>query len=213
MALDVDALGGLPPPSTEATRALDVDALARGAQRASALHVVSSPRDDSSDDAWKDSVVLLDTSSGNAEPPGAYGDEEDVYEPGARTRMVPPPAEVLETMATLQPKRGPTMSPVAPPVAPASERTMALDTDVASASFATVPAPMAHVQAMALAPPRAPFSPSNPRGGLDAPPPASPSRGRAPLGRSPEASRGPIVAAVVVSFLLVGGAIAFVLLR
>jgi len=224
MALDVEALaGGLPPLPTESTMALDVEALAAAAAPLPPPPRASRPSQTAQlDDDWKDSVVVLDTTSGNTELASGLGapddDDEEPYEPGARTRMAPAPAEVMETMETLQPRRNLAVEAYlasAHPI-PTAERTMALDTEtVPDPAFATVPAPMGRPPTMApLAPqPPAPMG-GGPMYGLPPAqrPSASPARGfQPPPGAAP--SKAPIVAAAVTAVLLVGGALAFVLLR
>lgn len=225
MALDVDALvGGLPPLPKDSTMALDVEALSVAAS--SPQRARPSPTTELSDD-WKDSVVVLDTASGNTELAASVGvddEDEEPYEPGARTRMAPAPAEVLETMETLQPRRIAAVESYlasASPIA-VSERTMALDTEtIPDPAFATTPAPMLRAPGMSagMAPVTPPgmspgMSPGGPMYGM--PPSATrPSSPQTPAFKAPPGapSKAPIVAAVVGALVLVGGALAFVLLR
>jgi serine/threonine protein kinase len=197
MALDVDALATLSPPLKEATMALDMDAFAEAAQRRSARRVAALPQEVSSDEDWKDSVVLLDTTSGNAEAPAPFGSED---EPGARTQMAPLPAAVLETMETLQPRR---VLPASSPIH-ASGPGQPLGPDAGVVYTATVPAPMAHGQVGG--------PPSPERAMYRLPPAHRPPAGRG-QGTAPPSSKIPIVVATAVSLLLVGGAVLFVLLR
>lgn len=204
MALDVDALtGGLPPLPSESTMALDVDALAAAA----AQPRPSRPSQTAAlDDDWKDSVVVLNTTTGSLSPASPGDDDDAPYEPGSRTQMAPAPAEVLDTMETLQPRRIAAVEAYlasANPIPP-SERTMALNTGAPDPSFATVPAPMG-AGPLGVAPygmpPRPAPLPQAPRAPSFQQPPAAPS------------SKGPVIAAVVGALLLVGAAVTFVLLR
>jgi len=211
MALDVDALtGGLPPLPSEATMALDVDALSAAAQ----LRPSRPSHTAALDDDWKDSVVVLNTTTGSTAPTSVGDDDDDApYEPGSRTQMAPAPAEVLDTMETLQPRRIAAVEAYlasANPI-PTAERTMALDTAAApDPSFATVPAPMsagpmgagpmgAARYGMPLRP--APVLQPQRAPALQPPPPAAPS------------SKGPLIAAVLGALLLIAAAVTFVLLR
>jgi hypothetical protein len=206
MALDVDALtGGLPSLPSESTMALDVDALTAAAQPRASRPVQTTRLEDD----WKDSVVMLNTTTGSTAPTGVGDDDDDdvPYEPGSRTNMAPAPAEVLDTMETLQPRRNMAVEAYlasANPI-PTSERTMAIDTGARpSDNFATMPAPMAG-PAYGMPPPRAPMPMPMP---VHQPQPAF----AKPL-QAPPSSKGPIIAAVIGSLLLVGAAVAFALVR